>query len=55
VGDILVEVDGKKVIGEGMDLEVARDDVFYSKRTEVLIKVLRGEETLFFKMIKYKK
>jgi hypothetical protein len=55
VGDILVEVDGKKVVGEGMDLETARDDVFYGKRTEVLIKVLRGEEILLFKMIKYKK
>jgi hypothetical protein len=55
VGDILVEVDGKKVIGEGMDLESARDDVFYGKRTEVLIKVLRGEETLLFKMIKRKR
>lgn len=54
-GDILLEVDGKKVIGEGMELELARDDVFYGKRTEVLIKVLRGEETLFFKMIKRKK
>ncbi|UCH94534.1 MAG: hypothetical protein JSV88_30300 [Candidatus Aminicenantes bacterium] len=54
-GDILVEVDGKKVIGEGMDLEIARDDVFYGKRTEVLIKVLRGEEILVFKMIKTKK
>jgi hypothetical protein len=55
VGDILVEVDGKKVIGEGIDLETARDDVFYGKRTEVLIKVLRGEETLLFKMIKRKR
>ncbi|MFC2146049.1 hypothetical protein ACFLRT_01665 [Acidobacteriota bacterium] len=55
VGDILVEVDGKKIIGEGMDLETARDDVFYGKRTEVLIKVLRGEETLLFKMIKRKR
>lgn len=55
VGDILVEVDGKKVVGEGMDLETARDDVFFGKRSEVLIKVLRGEETLFFKMIKRKR
>jgi hypothetical protein len=55
VGDILVEVDGKKVIGEGMDLEAARDDVFHGKCSEVLVKVLRGEETLFFKMIKRKR
>jgi hypothetical protein len=55
VGDILVEVDGKKVVGEGMDLETARDDVFHGKRSEVLIKVLRGEETLLFKMIKRKR
>lgn len=55
VGDILVEVDGKKVVGEGMDLETARDDVFHGKRSEVLIKVLRAEETLFFKMIKRKR
>jgi hypothetical protein len=55
VGDILIEVDGKKVIGEGMDLDIARDDVFYGKRAEVLIKVLRGEETLLFKMIKRKR
>lgn len=55
VGDILVEVDGKGVIGEGTDLETARDDVFYGKRSEVLIKVLRGEETLLFKMIKRKR
>lgn len=55
VGDILVEVDGKKVVGEGIDLETARDDVFFGKRTEVLVKVLRGEETLLFKMIKRKK
>jgi hypothetical protein len=55
VGDILVEVDGKKVVGEGMDLETARDDVFFGKRSGVLIKVLRGEETLLFKMIKRKR
>ncbi len=54
VGDILVEVDGKKVVGQGRDLETARDDVFYGRRTEVLIKVLRGEETLLFKIIKRK-
>jgi hypothetical protein len=55
VGDILVEVDGKKVVGEGIDLETARDDVFHGKRSGVLIKVLRGEETLLFKMIKRKR
>jgi hypothetical protein len=55
VGDILVEADGKKVVGQGRDLEAARDEVFHGKRTEVLIKVLRGEETLFFKMIKRKR
>jgi hypothetical protein len=55
VGDILVEVDGKKVMGEGIDLETARDDVFQGKRSEVLIKVFRGEETLLFKMIKRKR
>lgn len=55
VGDILVEVDGKKVMGPGRDLEAARDDVFHGKRTEVLIKVLRGDETLLFKMIKRKR
>jgi hypothetical protein len=38
-----------------MDLETARDDVFHGKRSEVLIKVLRGEETLLFKMIKRKR
>jgi hypothetical protein len=55
LGDILVEVDGKKIVGEGTDLETARDDVFHGKRSEVLVKVLRGEETLFFKMIKRKR
>jgi hypothetical protein len=48
-------VDGKKVVGLGADLETARDDVFQGKRTEVLIKVLRGEETLLFKLIKRKR
>ncbi|MGD2088990.1 MAG: PDZ domain-containing protein, partial [Candidatus Aminicenantes bacterium] len=52
VGDILVEVDGKKVKGRGGDLEAARDEVFHGKRTKVLIKVLRGKETLLFKLIK---
>jgi len=55
VGDILVEADGKKVVGQGRELEAARDDVFHGKRTQVLIKVLRGEETLLFKMIKRKR
>jgi len=55
VGDILVEVDGKKVVGKGINLETARNDVFHGKRSEVLIKVLRGEETLLFKMIKTEK
>lgn len=55
VGDILVEVDGKKIIGEGLDLEIARDEVFYGKRTEVMIKVRRGKETLIFKLVKRKK
>lgn len=55
VGDILVEVDGKKVVGEGIKLETARDDVYYGRRSEALIKVLRGEETLLFKMIKRKR
>jgi hypothetical protein len=54
-GDILIEVGGKKVIGEGVELEKARDDVFYNKRTEVLIKVMRGEEILLFKMVKWRK
>ena len=54
VGDILVEVEGKRVMGGGTDLEIARDDVFHGKRSEVLVKVLRGEETLFFKMVKRK-
>jgi hypothetical protein len=55
VGDILAEADGKKVVGPGRDLEAARDEVFHGKRTEVLIKVLRGEETLLFKLIKRKR
>ena len=55
VGDILVEVDSKKVVGRGRDLEAARDKVFHGRRTEVLIKVLRGEEALFFKLIKRKR
>ena len=55
VGDILVEADGKKVVGRGRDLEAARDEVFHGKRTEVLIKVLRGKETLLFKLIKRKR
>jgi hypothetical protein len=54
VGDILVEVDGKKVVGEGIKLEDARNDVFHGKRSEVLIKVLRNNEPLFFKLIKNK-
>ena len=55
VGDILVEVDGKKVVGKGIDLETARDGVFLGKRSEVLVKVLREGETLFFKIIKRKR
>ena len=55
VGDILVEVAGKKVVGKGIDLETARDDVFLGKRSEVLVKVLREGETLFFKIIKRKR
>jgi hypothetical protein len=54
VGDILVEVDGKKVTGEGTRLENARNDVYHGKRSEVLIKVLRNHETLFFKLLKSK-
>jgi hypothetical protein len=55
VGDILVEVEGKKVMGGGTDLETARDDVFNGTRSEVLVKVQRGEEALFFKIIKRKR
>jgi hypothetical protein len=55
VGDILVEVEGQKVMGGGANLETARDDVFHGTRSEVLVKVQRGEEALFFKILKRKR
>jgi len=52
VGDIILEVDGENVKGEGAGIELARDQVFNGKRKEVILKVQRDDKTLFYKMIK---
>ncbi|MGE5344301.1 MAG: hypothetical protein ACM3SY_22770 [Candidatus Omnitrophota bacterium] len=54
IGDVFSEINNQKITGGGI-LSAIRDDIRLGKREEAILKVYRGNQSLYYRMVKEKR